>query len=90
VQEALTKFPVTDRPAEWHLPLSNLKRQQINLREQHRRKSGECVQMTLEGVEVPMFVGTRLIACLTGRGFYNGCLMRFEGEGRAAEREAAA
>jgi hypothetical protein len=43
--------------------------------------------MRLEGVSVPMTLGTRLIACLTHKGFYNGCIYEFKGEAEPVSEE---
>jgi predicted RNA-binding protein len=41
---------------------------------------GDGVPMRLEGAEVPMVPGTRLIASITHKGFYNGDILEFMGE----------
>ena len=80
--KALQLFPATDRRAEWTLCLSNYRRQQVNLERQLAEvpERGVVCRMRLEGREVPMFAGTRLVAASSHGRFMNGAMYEFQGE----------
>jgi hypothetical protein len=81
VAEALARWPVTEEPADWSFCVSNARRRRINSARQRQLAAGraDCVTMTLEGEQVSLFPGTRLISCLTKKHFVNGAVLEFRG-----------
>ena len=81
VPEALARWPVTDKPADWTLCLSNARRRRINSQRQRllAAERDSLTPMTLEGEAALLFPGTRLASNLTCGPFVNGAILEDRG-----------